>query len=184
MELWKDIPGYENLYQASTLGKIRTCSGKTTSNALYKTRIWKQRELKQKVCSNKLGRKDCRVELWKDGEHKTFLVSRLVALTFCEGYFENATVNHKNGNPLDNTFENLEWVSRKENIQKGFQDGLYSSCQKIRLIDLNHQYIDFTSLASCSKYLGRKQGYVSCIKNKGQKWLKDVYGEVFSYELI
>lgn len=43
MEVWKDIPNYEGLYQASSLGRIRTCENKVTSNARYSTRVWKSR---------------------------------------------------------------------------------------------------------------------------------------------
>lgn len=45
MEKWRDIPGYEALYQASTEGRIRTCEGKTTRNARFAKRVWKQRIL-------------------------------------------------------------------------------------------------------------------------------------------
>ena len=125
MEEWKDIPGYEGLYQASTNGEIRTCAGKVTSNARYGRRVWKQRIIKQKLSSGKNGRRDYRVELWKDGKHMTFLVSRLVALTWCAGYQDGWTVNHKNGIPTDNRAENLEWLSHGDNIRHGFANGLY-----------------------------------------------------------
>ena len=124
-EQWKDIPGYEGLYQASTLGRIRTCEGKTTSSARFPQRVWKQRIMKQKCAKNAKGREDYRVELWKNGEHKTWLVSRLVAFTWCDGYKDGYTVNHKNGNMLDNRVENLEWLSHKNNIRHGFANGLY-----------------------------------------------------------
>ena len=125
MEQWKDIPGYEGLYQASTLGRIRTAEGKTTSSARFPVRVWKQRIMKPKISRNKKGRYDMRVELWKGKEHKTLLVSRLIALTWCEGYKEGMTVNHKNGNPLDNSAANLEWLSHGDNIRHGFANGLY-----------------------------------------------------------
>ena len=125
MEEWKDIPGYEGLYQASTLGRIRTCEGKVTRSARCSRRVWKQRIMKLKCCRNRKGRQDYRVELWKDGEHHTFLVSRLVALTWCDGYRDGFTVNHKNGDHLDNRAENLEWLSRGDNIRHGFANGFY-----------------------------------------------------------
>jgi hypothetical protein len=72
-ELWKDIPGYEGLYQASNLGRIRSAPGKTTSSARYKVRVWKVRIIKAKTerrCRNSKGKMDERVELWKNGTHK------------------------------------------------------------------------------------------------------------------
>ncbi len=125
MEEWKDIPGYEGVYQASTLGRIRTCEGKVTSSARFPHRVWKQRVLKQKVCKNSKGRADCRVELWNGKMHRTWLVSRLVAATWCDGYRDGWTVNHINGDPLDNRSENLEWLSHGDNIRHGFANGLY-----------------------------------------------------------
>lgn len=124
---WRDIPGYEGLYQASNLGQIRTCEGKITSNARYGKRVWKQRIMKQKLCKNAKGRIDARVILWKDGKERTWLVSRLVALTWCDGYADGLTVNHINGNTLDNSAVNLEWITRKANIQHGFKTGLYKN---------------------------------------------------------
>ena len=125
MEEWRDIPGYEGLYQASTLGRIRTCEGKVTKSARFQHRVWKQRIMKLKCTKNKKGRCDFRVELWKDGNHRTWLVSRLVAITWCDGYKDGMTVNHKNGDQLDNSVENLEWLSHGDNIRHGFASGLY-----------------------------------------------------------
>ena len=96
MEEWKDIPGYEGLYQASTLGRVRTCEGKVTSSARFPHRVWKQRILKQKVTKNRKGRYDSRIDLWNGKTHRTWLVSRLIAITWCSGYREGWTVNHIN----------------------------------------------------------------------------------------
>ena len=141
MEEWKDIPGYEGLYQASTQGQIRTCEGKVTSNARYGKRVWKQRILKQKCCQNAKGRSDLRVELWKGNSHKTWLVSRLIAMTWCDGYRDGWTVNHINGNPMDNRAENLEWLSLGDNIRHGFAIGLYPQAK----LSSNYSYRGVTN---------------------------------------
>ena len=138
MEEWKAIPGYEGLYEASNMGEIRSCEGKVTSNARYGRRVWKQRIIKQKFSTGKNGRRDYRVELWKDGTHTTFLVSRLIALTWCDGYQEGWTVNHKNGIPSDNRAENLEWLSHGDNIRHGFATGLYPQAR----LDGDYSYHD------------------------------------------
>ena len=138
MEEWKDIPGYEGLYQASTFGRIRTCEGKVTSSARFPHRVWKQRVLKQKMCRNRKGRFDYRVELWNGKLHKTWLVSRLVAMTWCDGYRDGWTVNHINGDPLDNRSDNLEWLSLGDNIRHGFANGLYPQAKSTS----DYSYID------------------------------------------
>ena len=160
-EEWKDIPGYEGLYQASTLGRIRSKAGKVTSSARFERRVWKQRVLKQKIQTKKYGRKDARVDLWKDGKNKTLLVSRLVAMTWCTGFSEEKTVNHIDGNSLNNTRENLEWMSLKENIQEGFRTGLHKNTQ-IPVVVVNGDKIEmYQSMAAASRALGRNHGYLS-----------------------
>ena len=165
MEQWRDIPSYENLYQASDSGNIRSCEGKITSNARYGKRVWKQRVLKQKVVRNKKGRADARVNLWKDGEEHTCLVARLIALTWCDGYHEGLTVNHINGNPLDNRAENLEWVTHSENISKGFKEGLYKNIQLPIVLSSDGKLLEFESRADANRFLGRSHSYVDiCLK--------------------
>lgn len=167
MENWKDIPGYEGLYQASTEGRIRTCEGKITASARFPTRVWKQRIMKQKIHKNKKGRADARVCLWKDGKEKTHLVSRLVAKTWCDGYSEGLTVNHKNGQPLDNRAENLEWCSLTDNIRHAFDFGLVSSQLTTTLISDSGEELSFKSMSAASKFLGRSKSYVSNAIAKG-----------------
>lgn len=160
MEQWKDIPGYEGIYQVSTLGRIRTCEGKTTHTERHGIRHWKQRIIKQKICKNGYGRKDARVSLWKGGEEKTWLVSRLVGLAWCAGYSDGLTINHINGNPLDNRAKNLEWVTLSENIKKGYELGLFSNCQRTVFLVRNGHTKRFESMAEASRFLGRNSGYV------------------------
>ena len=125
-ENWKPIPCYEDSYEASSLGRIRTKEGKTTYTQKHGIRHWKQKILQYK-CKNGDIKTGYRVDLWKDGKPKTILVARLVASTFIENQLFNnkMTVNHIDGNRLNNKVENLEWCSLKENIQKAFENNLY-----------------------------------------------------------
>lgn len=164
-ELWKDIPGYEGLYQASTCGRIRTAENKTTSTAFHGKRAWKSRILKTKKRKRPYGTYDERVDLWKDGTHKTLLVSRLVAMTWCDGFRDGLTVNHIDGDTTNNSVQNLEWVTLKENIQKAFADGLYSASNKCQLKN-ETQTLTFQSQVMASKFLGRYDKYVcNCLKS-------------------
>lgn len=157
MEVWSDIPQYEGLYQASTHGNIRTCEGKITSNKRYETRCWKSRILKGRGDDYKTGK---RVNLWKDGKRKDWLVARLVAITFLGDPPEGFTVNHKDGNRLNNNIDNLEWLSLGDNIRHGFATGLYH-CQKAVLLDRDGQQFEFRSMSECDSFLGRHKGYTS-----------------------
>lgn len=134
MEMWKDIPGYEGIYQASNLGNIRSAPNKVTANARYSTRIWKSRILRPK-CSKSCGRGDFRVTLWKGGMRKDHLVARLVAMAWCDGYSPGMTVNHIDGDYRNNAAANLEWLTLADNIRHGVSAGLYAKSQKaIKLI--------------------------------------------------
>lgn len=164
MEIWKDIPGYESLYEASDKGNIRTKEGKTTSSARFEKRTWKQRILKQKYRKAKNGRLDAMVTLWKENKPHYYLVSRLVAATFCGNMLHTAmTVNHIDGNPLNNSASNLEWMSRIDNIKYGFLNGQYSSIAKaISVTNKNDGWIIYAeSYSEMDRKLGQYHGYTS-----------------------
>lgn len=160
-EVWENIPNY-NGYQVSSLGNIRTYN-KITCSKFHGTRHWKNRMIKQKISTNQYGRKDCRVELWNNGKHKTFLVARLVAFTFNKIPLDSElTVNHKDGNSLNNKIENLEIITRKENIQHAYKNNLYSNMIKIKIIDKNNNITKtFNCLNKANNYINRNHSYLS-----------------------
>ena len=168
-EIWKDIKGYSG-YQVSNLGRVRT-HNKTTYTEKHGERHWKNRILKFKPDYNSRYKEKqgtgYRVTLWKNGKGKDYLVARLVATTFLENLIDTKmTVNHKNGNRLDNRLENLEWLSLSDNIRYGFENGQYKQHKTILYND-NEKY-EFRSKSLASEFLGRSSGYVSTclIKNK------------------
>lgn len=178
-ELWLDIPGYENLYQASNLGNVRTCEGKTTSNARYSRRVWKQRTLKKKLQTNRYGRTDARVSLWKDGKCKDYLISRLVALAWCDGYAPKMTVNHIDGNSMNNAAINLEWIPLGDNIRHAFSNGLYSS-QKPVFLEGETETLTFRSQAEASRFLGRDARYINNQLRRGKHNVAGVSGDKYT----
>lgn len=162
MEVWKDIPGYEGIYQASTFGDIRTVDGKVTSNKRYATRRWKSRILKGRGDNYKTGK---RVNLWKNGKAKEWLVARVVATTFLGVPPEGFTVNHIDGNRLNNHIDNLEWLSLADNIRHGFETGLYHAQKSVTLVK-DGIWVTFKSMAKCDKFLGKYAGYTSARAQK------------------
>lgn len=164
METWKDIPGYEGIYEASNAGKVRTKEGKTTYTERHGARVWKQRELKQKT--DKLGYK--RVSLWKDGKHKTWLVHRLVAITFIPNPEEHSIINHKDTKPGNNHVENLEWCDHLHNVRHAFKNHLHARCQRVILTDQHTgEKHEFHSLAAANRFIGRSKGYLNKKLKKG-----------------
>lgn len=178
-EIWKDIPNYEGLYQASSLGRIRTVEGKTTYTERHGARHWKSRIMSGRGDYRKIGK---RVSLWKNGVVKDWLVARLVAITFL-GYPKNGanTVNHKNGDRLDNRLENIEWLSLADNIRHAFDTGLMPY-KRVKLFNKDCEII-FRSQSKASKYLGRNPAYINlCLKRNTP--ITDVKGNVYGIEFL
>ena len=173
-EIWKDIPSYDG-YQASNLGRIRT-HNKITYTKMHGERHWEDRILKYKQKNNPII--GYRVSLWKDGKSKDFLVARLVATTFLENLIDtNMTVNHKDGNRLNNNVENLEWLSRADNIKYGFENGQYKQ-HSITLFNDNKEY-KFRSKSLAGKFLGRSHTYILNCLQKNKKAISKIDGEQY-----
>lgn len=169
-EIWKPIPHYEGMYEASNLGRIRTDENKTTYTSHHGIRHWEQRILKYKVKNGNEYKTGYRVSLWKDGKSKDYLVARLIASTFIENNLLNKslTVNHIDGNRLNNHIENLEWCSLAENIKKGFENGLYFQKGVVLIDKKDNTEKEFRSLSVASEYLGFCHGYLSYKIKKGK----------------
>ena len=114
-EIWKDIKGYEGIYQISNFGRVKSLIyPKEKIMNIYNFRRDEEK-----------GKGYWRVRLIKNSSYKYFFVHRLVAEAFIPNPNNYATVNHINGIKTDNRIDNLEWCSLKENIQKAWETGLY-----------------------------------------------------------
>lgn len=121
MEIWKDIAGFEGLYQVSNLGNVRSLDRVDGRGRNIKGFLRRQ-------VLNKNGY--LYVNLSKHGKPNNYSVHRLVATAFVNNPAHKETVNHINENKTDNRAENLEWVTLIENLRYGSHDRRVAETRK------------------------------------------------------
>ena len=121
MEIWKDIKGYEGLYQVSNLGNIKSMERFCVHK--YGEMLRKERLLKKQI--DKDGYET--IFLRKNNKPKNMKVHRLVAEAFIEKHKGKNIVNHKDSVRNNNYYKNLEWCTHKENIIHSHSKGLSSN---------------------------------------------------------
>ena len=167
-EIWKDIKGYEGKYEISNFGRVKS-HVKIGTPTYYKTPILSTPGY-YTVCLSKDGKVSYSV-----GIH------RLVAEAFVENTDKTKTeVNHKDGNKLNNYYENLEWVTRKENNEHAIKSGLRKYVKSIEQYTLDDELVNiFKSSAEAGNFLGKGKRtnthILNCCKGKistayGYKW--------------
>ena len=178
-EIWKDIKGYEGIYQVSNLGKVKSLNYKRGKH---------EKEIKQALNS----RGYLEVGLF-NGKVKTHRVHRLVAQTFIPNPENKDEVNHIDGNKKNNTVNNLEWNTSKENIHHAWENKLICFSKESRKkagisrqkpclqYDKNNHLIKrWDSLKQASKELGICKSTISmCLNGRyetagGYVWKFDI----------
>lgn len=168
-EIWKDVQGFEGLYQVSNMGRVRSLDRDivTTYKGTVHTRHYKGRIIKPKyTIAGYQG-----VTLAKSGQHKRILLHRLVALHFVGGYKERLVVNHKNEIKDDNRAENLEFVTYTYNNTYGeqFKHRYDKHSKRVLKCDKDGTVIsEYKSLHDAARQNGTAATVIS-------RWCKSVY---------
>lgn len=109
-EIWKDIEGYEGLYQVSNMGRVRSLDREDAQGHRIKGKVLV-------VSSNGKGYRQ--INLWQYGDVKHKFIHRLVAIAFLDNPNNLPEVNHKDENKANNSVSNLEWCTRLYNMTYG-----------------------------------------------------------------
>lgn len=135
-EIWKDIPSYEGHYQASTKGNIRS----------IKNGIIRNKSLRNHNAGY------LAVDLYKNNNQTTFLIHRIIALTFILNNENKREVNHIDGNKKNNNLLNLEWATSSENKQHGIKNGLINDRKPVAQFDLEGNLLkEFESIKQAAR---------------------------------
>ena len=167
-EVWRDIEGYEGLYQVSNLGRVKSFKG--SSESILKGRNSTSGYLQ--------------VDLCKQGVVSTKLIHRLVAQAFIPNPENKQEVNHIDEDKTNNLHSNLEWSTRKENNNHGTRNERVSKIKSIPIIATNlktGEFREFCSSKECARQLGLKSSNISAVLKGKQKQTK---GYIFKYKEV
>lgn len=172
-EIWKDIPEYENIYQASNMGRV--------ASLRYGFKI-------RSLTRNTSGYVQCNLRV--NNIQKIKLVHRIVAETFLNKCDNCNEVDHINGIKSDNRLENLQWTTRSNNIKSNYSRGISSQekhiiqGKKVEIFDLNGNSLGiFPTIISATKYFGICEGNLSeCCNPK--KPVRTVFSKTMKIRII
>ena len=163
MEIWKDIKGYEGLYQVSNLGNIKAL-GLEYYKRDGKKDIRKEYLMRVQQTNNGY----FTVGLRKPNEKvKRFYIHRLVAESFIINPYNYSEVNHINEDKSDNTYCNLEWCNRNYNINYGSRTEKYY--KPIEKLDINGNVIEYYQSIKEAEQQGYKAPSIIRSCKKGYK---------------
>lgn len=154
MEIWKPVEGYENMYEISNYGRVKSLSRKALDGRVLKESIIK---------GGYFGNGYQFVCLRKNGMNKNYLVHRLVAKAFVPNEHQYPNVNHIDGVKTNNHHSNLEWCTQSYNLRHAIKIGLVESQCKIRrevVINNGDCNIVFESMKGCASFFGFKKGWL------------------------
>lgn len=163
-ETWKDIKGYEGLYQVSNTGKVKSLQ-RFVGRGKIGGRYYPEKLISLLI--NKKRYNYVYVHLHKQGKTKVCLVHRLVAEAFIPNPDNLPEINHKDENPSNNCVDNLEWCTSKYNANYGNRNYKVAKAQGMRVVAYTDTIeLQFNSQSEASRRLGVAQSNItSCIRN-------------------
>ena len=170
-EIWKDVVGWEGLYQVSNLGNVKSIS-RIVIRKNKKEMYVKEKVLQPYKCSNG---GYLSVPLSQNGKRFVESVHRLVAKAFIPNPKQLRDVNHKDGDKFNNKVDNLEWCSHSKNIEHAYRIlGHRHVCRKLLCVENG---VVYKNSVEAAKALGLRDSSIRGNANKGK-------GSVHGYHFI
>ena len=176
-EIWKDVKGYEGIYQVSDLGRIKRL---TSLDSIGRRKI-------TRIMAVHVHNGYVKIRLSKNSIRKNYSVHRLVAKAFIANLDAKGEVNHIDGNKTNTQVSNLEWMTSSENQLHAYRTGLDKSTTKRRndyrskpvIQILNNKIINaFLSVREAQRQTGFCHGTISSCCRGDQRI---AYGFVWRY---
>ena len=147
-EVWKDVAGYEGVYQVSNKGNVRSVARKDSIGRKCGGRMLKPGYDKDGYL---------RVNIYKNGKQKTRFIHRLVAGAFVPNPNGYSEINHRDENKVNNYANNLEWCTRECNVNHGtlIERSAQARSKKVKATNIEtNEVITFNSTveAGCKGY--------------------------------
>lgn len=175
-EIWKDIEGYEGLYQVSNTGKVKSLETWDVNKDCYV-----KREKMLKFDYHRRGYQI--VTLTNKKKRKRHQVHRLVAKAFIENPENLPQVNHKDENKQNNHVDNLEWCTNYYNNRYGTRDERVAIKHKKPVVQFDcemHEVKEYDSIVGAVKQNNYKAAASISECCRGKR--KTAYGYVWKYK--
>lgn len=179
IEVWKPIEGYEDRYEISNLGRVRSLERRIRiSNGRFRVK-------KQNIMAGFHASRYSTVRL----SGKRFYIHRLVATAFCDNPHGYNEVNHKNENTRDNRAVNLEWCDHKYNCNYGTRSIRQAAklingklAKSVVQLTLSGEYVaTFPSVAEVQRQLGFSRAPITCCCRHYKNYVSS-HGYIWLYE--
>jgi hypothetical protein len=122
MEVWKDVVGYEGIYQVSNFGNVKRISSFRGVNKAYLNGY--------NLTPRDNGKGYLRIKLTINNKSKRVMLHKIIANAFIPNDKSYPYINHINGNKQDNRIENLEWCTQSQNCLHSVKLGTWGALKK------------------------------------------------------
>lgn len=168
-EQWRDVAGYEGVYQVSDFGRVRSVARVVSDGRPLRGRIiraWGGGRAKDYQ----------HVALSSGGRVVKYQVHRLAAVAFIPNPEGKKQVNHKDGNPSNNAVQNLEWSTNAENNLHayrvlgrvaGMTGKTGAKCKNSKVVRISGAF-DFPSCSDAAEFLGVTREAVAAAARVGR----------------